>query len=306
MRSVKPDWLSALERDRATYEYDCASIFHADCFEWLSAIPESSIHAIVTDPPYGVKEYNIEQIAKRDRGRGGTWRVPPKFDGSVRAALPRFTALSHRERECVYGFFLEWAQVVDRALYPGGHVFLASNNFLSQLVFQALVEGGLEFRGTLVRLVRTFRGGDRPKNAEVEFKGVCSLPRGCFEPWGIFRKPLPKGATVSDCLRLFGTGGLRRRADSKPFEDVIASERTSPEERSLAKHPSLKPQSFLRKIVRASLPLGRGMVVDPFMGSGSTIAAAIAIGYQSVGIERHRKYFEESQVAIPKLAALSD
>src|SRR6266567_2772613 len=50
-------------------------------------------------------------------------------------------------------------------------------------------------------------------------------------------------------------------------------------------HPSLKPQSFMRQIVRASLPLGEGVVLDPFTGGGSTIAAAIAVGYQSIGIE---------------------
>ena len=32
-----------------------ALVLHADCLEWLSRIPENSLHAIVTDPPYGVK-----------------------------------------------------------------------------------------------------------------------------------------------------------------------------------------------------------------------------------------------------------
>ena len=39
----------------------------------------------------------------------------------------------------------------------------------------------------------------------------------------------------------------------------------------------------MRQIVRASLPLGNGIVLDPFMGGGSTIAAAIAVGYESIG-----------------------
>jgi site-specific DNA-methyltransferase (adenine-specific) len=107
-------------------------------------------------------------------------------------------------------FFVEWARAVVHALRPGGHVFIASNAFLSQLVFSALVDGGLEFRGELIRVVRTLRGGDRPKNAEEEFPGVSSLPRGCYEPWGILRKPMLPGMKLSDCLREFQTGGLRR------------------------------------------------------------------------------------------------
>ena len=163
--------------DYATQRFEKAIIVHADCFEWMVRIPEGSIHAIVTDPPYGVKEYNFDQIEKRTSGNGGIWRIPPSFDGSNRAPLPRFTALNPRERETLSRFFVEWGKLTVHALLPGRHVFIASHAFLSQLVFAALVEGGLEFRGELIRLVRTFRGGDRPKNAEDEFREVGSMPR---------------------------------------------------------------------------------------------------------------------------------
>ncbi|WIG58807.1 MAG: DNA modification methyltransferase [Ktedonobacterales bacterium] len=279
-------------------------IVHADCFEWLGSIPANSLHAIITDPPYGVKEYNFDQMEKRANGNGGVWRIPPSFDGHTRAPLPRFTALNANERATLYRFFVEWARQVTHALRPGGHVLLASNAFLSQLVFSALVEGSLEFRGELIRLVRTLRGGDRPKNAEDEFPDVCSLPRGCYEPWGIFRKPLPAHMTVSDCLREFQTGGLRRRPDGNPFSDVVLSERTPRRERNIADHPSLKPQSFLRQLVYAALPLGEGVIADPFMGSGSTVAAAEAMGVHCVGVERFADYYDMSRTAIPRLAAL--
>jgi site-specific DNA-methyltransferase (adenine-specific) len=244
-------------------------------------------------------------LEKRANGKGGVWRIPPAFDGHKRSPLPRFTALNTNERETMREFFLEWAHQVSRPLRPGGHVFIASNPFLSQIVFSALVEGGLEFRGELIRLVRTLRGGDRPKNAEDEFPGVSSMPRGCYEPWGILRKPLPSGMTVGDCLREFQTGGLRRSPNGKPFCDVIESERTPQRERAIAKHPSLKPQSFLRQVVYAALPLGEGIIADPFMGSGSTIAAAEAVGVRSIGVERHPEYYAMAQSAIPRLAAIA-
>lgn len=280
-------------------------VVHADCFEWMGGAPEASIHAIVTDPPYGVKEYDHDQLQKRADGNGGIWRIPPSFDGNVRSPLPRFTALNEQERRRVQEFFTEWAHLVLRVLVPGGHVFLASNAFLSQIVFSALGDAGLEFRGEIIRLVRTLRGGDRPKNAELDFPDVCSLPRGCYEPWGLFRKPLPSGMTVSGCLTEHGAGALRRKRDGNPFEDVIPSARTPKQERALADHPSLKPQSFLRQIVYAALPLGSGIVLDPFMGSGSTIAAAESLGYQAIGLERRHEYFEMSRQAIPQLSGLS-
>ena len=274
----------------------------ADCLEWLSRVPENSIHAIVTDPPYGVKEYDPDQLAKRAAGQGGIWRIPPSFDGHTRAPLPRFTALDAAERERMRQFFRDWARLAAHALRPGGHVIMATNAFISQLLYDAMVDGGLEFRGQVIRLVRTLRGGDRPKNAEQEFPGVSSLPKGCYEPWGLFRKPLPPRMTVGECLRTWQTGGLRRISDDQPFEDIIKSERTPKHERRIADHPSLKPQSFLRRIVHAALPLGEGVIVDTFMGSGSTIAACESLGLQGIGVERFREYFDMAKVAIPKLA----
>jgi len=287
------------------YEHEVigrSCIIHADCFEWLSRIPENTIHAIVTDPPYGVKEYEAEQLEKRANGNGGIWRIPPSFDGQERSPLPRFTALTTKELKKLRRFFREWARLVCRALRPGGHVFLASNAYISHQVFPSLVDGGLEFRGELIRLVRTLRGGDRPKNAENEFPDVVSMPRGCYEPWGVFRKPIPSDMRVSDCLREYETGGLRRLPNGKPFEDVIPSERTPREEREIADHPSLKPQSFLRRIVYAALPLGKGTIADPFMGSGSTVAAAEALGLSCVGVERYQDYYQMASRAIPQLA----
>jgi site-specific DNA-methyltransferase (adenine-specific) len=108
---------------------------------------------------------------------------------------------------------------------------------------------------------------------------------------------------VSDCLREYETGGLRRLSDGRPFVDVIMSERTPKHERAIANHPSLKPQSLLRQLAYAALPLGRGIIADPFMGVGSTVAAAEAIGAICVGVERYADYFALAKTAIPRLAA---
>jgi len=286
-----------------TRSFGQSSIIHADCFEWLSRLPENSLHAIVTDPPYGVKEYDERELEKRSNGKGGIWRIPPSFDGHVRAPLPRFTALEEADRTRLTAFFTNWAQLAIHALRPGGHVFIATNAYIAVLLYEALIKGGLEFRGQVVRMVRTLRGGDRPKNAEKEFPEVSSMPRGCYEPWGLFRKPLLPGMKVSDCLREFQTGGVRRQVSGKPFEDVIPSERTPRRERDIAPHPSLKPQSFMRQIVYAALPLGEGVIADTFMGSGSTIAAAEAVGVSAIGAERYRDYYEMACISIPKLKA---
>jgi site-specific DNA-methyltransferase (adenine-specific) len=85
---------------------------------------------------------------------------------------------------------------------------------------------------------------------------------------------------------------------------VIRSAPAGPRERRLAPHPSLKPQAFMRRIVRAALPLGEGIVLDPFMGAGSTIAACAAVGFRGIGVELDPAYFSIARSAIPALARL--
>jgi DNA modification methylase len=181
-------------------------------------------------------------------------------------------------------------------------VIVASNVLLSHYVAAGLTKAGLESRGSIARLVMTMRGGDRPKNAHREFHDVSVMPRSMWEPWLLFRRPLE--GRVQDNLRKWGTGGFRRISAGAPFGDVIPSSPTRKVERKLAPHPALKPQEFLRKLVRASLPLGTGTVLDPFAGSGSTLAAAVAVGYSATGIERDHAYVQVAKSGLPPLAEL--
>jgi DNA modification methylase len=279
------------------------SVLHAaDCMNWLASQPENSVHAVVTDPPYGLHEYTPKEQGKLRAGKGGVWRIPPSFDGHRRAPLPRFTVLTDDDRARLQVFFKSWARLLSRVVVPGGNVAVASNPLLSHLVSNALAAGGFEVRGSIVRLTMTMRGGDRPKNAHEEFSGVSVLPRSMWEPWVIARKPLE--GRVQDNLRVWKTGGWRRISEHRPFGDVIRSSPTTPRERKIANHPSLKPQSFLRQVVYGALPLGEGIVLDPFAGSGSTLAACNAVGYASVGVERDPEYFQMAEKSIGPLSRI--
>lgn len=279
-----------------------ARIVNADATEWLRACEPRSFHAIVTDPPYGLVEYSEKEQAKLRNRKGGVWRIPPSFDGNIRAPLPRFTTLGERELSHLGRFFEMMGLLFYRVTVPGANIVVASNPLISHYVAAALAKSGLEPRGTLVRLVMTMRGGDRPKNAHEEFKDISVMPRSMWEPWLVFRRPLE--GRVQDNLRKWRTGGFRRISGDQPFGDVIKSGPTRKGERKLAPHPSLKPQAFLRQVVSSALPLCEGIVLDPFAGSGSTLAAASAVGYESLGVEKDPRYFAIAKTAIPSLSAL--
>ena len=278
-------------------------LIHADCFDWLRKCPPHSLQAVCTDPPYGVLEFSKPEVAKLRAGRGGVWRLPPTIGGSQRDPLPRFTVLTDAQRDDLRRFFHDWATLLRPALVPGAHVCIAGHPVLQPLVQIALSEAGFEIRTAIMRLYYSFRGGDRPKNAEKEFPDVCVTPKGAYEPWMLFRKPI-EARTVAENLRRWKTGGLRRLSTDRPLPDSIPSGRTPDREEAISDHPCLKPQHFMRIIVRSLLPLGEGTVLDPFMGSGSTLAAAEAVGYPSIGVERDEHYYALAQRAIPQLATL--
>ena len=213
------------------------------------------------------------------------------------AALATLTA---EDLDNLHGFFREFGVRLERLPAPGAHVFVASNPLVSYVADAALAEAGLEKRRVVTRLVMTMRGGDRPKNAHEEFSGVTVMPRSRGEPRLLFRKRL-KGR-VQDNLRKWETGDLRRVSESKPFGDILPSHPPRASEKRLAPHPSLK--AFLRQLVRAALPFGKGVVLDPFAGSGSTLAAANHVGYRSIGVELSERYLELTEQAIPKLEAI--
>ena len=291
-----PQWRQPVRIGRAV-------LYHADCFDWIERQEDHTIHAVVTDPPYGLHEYTVQEQAKLRNGKGGVWRIPPSFDGHLRSPLPRFTTLTREQLAYLRAFFAIWARLLMPKLVPGAHVVVASNPLLSYIVSGALAEAGLERRGEIIRLTMTMRGGDRPKSAHDEFPEVSVMPRSMWEPWVVHRKPVE--GRVQDNLRKWGTGGFRRPSGDKPFGDVIQSAPIRKVERHLAPHPSLKPQAFLRQLVRAVLPLGKGVVLDPFAGAGSTLAAAEAVGYTSMGVERDEYFFDMACRAIQSLVRFS-
>lgn len=275
----------------------------ADAIQWMAERDDNSLHAIVTDPPYGLLEYEDKDHGKLRAGKGGVWRIPPSFDGAQRSPVPRFSVLTATDRERISTFFAAFAFHAGRILRPGGHLVVASNPLVSSITFAAIETAGLEKRGELIRVVKTLRGGDRPKGAEREFADVSVMPRSSWEPWGLFRKPISE-QTVSDNLRVWGTGGFRRISGDEPFRDLFECAPARDPERAIAPHPSIKPQKLMRYIVRGVLPLGEGVIYDPFSGSGSTLAAAAFFGYQAIGTERDPVYFQMANAAIPKLAGL--
>jgi site-specific DNA-methyltransferase (adenine-specific) len=129
---------SAAEQPPRLFEYGRALLFGEDCCDWLRRRERNSVHAVVTDPPYGLFEYSEEQQEKLRNGKGGVWRIPPSFDGAKRSPLPRFTVLGQDDLKRLDEFFHAWARLLFPALVPGANILVASNPLLSYAVSGAL------------------------------------------------------------------------------------------------------------------------------------------------------------------------
>jgi DNA modification methylase len=66
-------------------------------------------------------------------------------------------------------------------------------------------------------------------------------------------------------------------------------------------HPTVKPTDLMRYLCRLVTPPG-GIVLDPFMGSGSTGKAAVLEGFRFIGIEREAEYIEiaRGRIQVPE------
>ena len=84
-----------------------------------------------------------------------------------------------------------------------------------------------------------------------------------------------------------------RRGDTKP-----TTERKNT-------HPTVKPVELMKYLCRLVTPKG-GTVLDPFMGSGSTGMAAKDEGFDFIGIEKEKEYFEICESRIKRFAPLMD
>ena len=85
--------------------------------------------------------------------------------------------------------------------------------------------------------------------------------------------------------------------------DVWAIPTTPVREKTQGRHPTQKPLALLERIVRASSNPG-DMILDPFLGSGTTAVAAINNGRRVIGVDSSAEFLNE--IAIPRIDAASE
>lgn len=190
------------------------TIIQGDALDELDSIPEESVHAIVTDPPYGLnfmgkdwdnfRRRNNEDDVGRD-----------SVHGRMSASAPASGAETdmHRYQE----WCRRWAEKALRVLRPGGHLLAFSGNRTHHRLFCGVEDAGFEVRDTLTwhygtgfpkgRGVETDIPWPQPDPEMYSFhSGWKTQLKPSTEFIVLARKPVP--GTVAECVREYGTGAL--------------------------------------------------------------------------------------------------
>ena len=230
----------------------------------LPTLPACSVHSIVTDPPYELgfmgKKWDATGIAYDV----GLWR------------------------EC------------HRVLPPGGHLLAFGGSRTYHRMASAIEDAGFEIRDQIMWLYGS--GFPKSSNLDGEWDGWGTALKPAHEPIVVARKPL--SGTVAENAQRFGTGALNIDGCRIATDEILRAGAGGllSHIRSGKPYPNLPTDQSPHESATGRWPANvtppGGVVLDPFMGSGSTGKAAVLEGLPFVGIEREADYFEIAKARI--------
>lgn len=228
------------------YADESVTLYHGDALAVLADLPDASVDAVITDPPYSSGGmFRADRAAPVHTKYVGSEQIR---DGSGGGALEAFGGDSRDAR--AYGYWVAlWLGESTRVVRPGGVAALFTDWRQLPTTTDALQAGGYVWRGVV--------------------------------PW---HKPAARptqGRWANSCeYVVWGTNGPRSLTELDGIALPGFYQASAPRERD---HMTQKPVSVLRDLVR--IVDAGGVVLDPFMGSGTTGVAAVLEGRRFVGVE---------------------
>lgn len=238
------------------YEADGITIYHGEACATLAQLPEASCDVLLTDPPYssGGIFRSDRQLSPDQKYRGWSQNA----DGSSRAPTNEYGTFGgdSRDQRSFMAWVSAWSWASLNATRPGGVAFMFTDWRQLPAVTDAMQCGGWTWRGLNV----WDKGVGRPMK-------------------GRFRNHLE--------YVVWGTHGPVDGADDYPSA-LIQVPTVGHGERQ---HVTEKPVKLLTELLRV-VPGERLTILDPFLGSGSTLVAARNLGHRCIGIEIEERYCE--------------
>lgn len=249
------------------------TVFNEDALAGLARIPDASIDLILTDPPYGLgKDYG------NDSDKQASADYLAWTERWIDAALPKLKATGS-----LY-IFLTWRYS------PEIFVMLKQRmTMLNEIIWD--------------RRVPSMGGSVRSFTSVHDTIGFFAKAKGHYFDLDAVRIPYDAATKKARSRSIFvGAKWLELGYNPKDLWSVSRLHKENPER---ADHPTQKPLEIIERMVRASCPPG-GVILDPFMGSGTTAIAAKRCGRHFVGFELNPDYCQiiETRLASPEAELL--
>jgi len=296
-----------------------------DCIAYMKQLPANSIDMVCTDPPYFLD------------GLGSDWNkesLDQKGSSSRVGNLPKGMKFDRNQSKKFHAFYTQVSAEIFRVLKPGGAFLSFSSPRLYHSMAWAMEEAGFEIRDMLGWIytqaqVKAFSQDhiiDKDKSKTDEEKAA--LKEACkdwktpqlkpaIEPICLAVKPI-EGRYI-DNFEKYGTGLMNTSEETKVGDDYFPSNIivTEPVGQNLEKvflvskpskaekgtyntHLSVKPVALIRHLMTLFTKEG-ALILDPFMGSGTTAIACIESNRRYMGFDINEEYIKITERRIKEL-----
>jgi site-specific DNA-methyltransferase (adenine-specific) len=287
-----------------------------ECLELIRELPDNSIDSVITDPPYFLD------------GLCDKWnktKIDKKGSSSMVGNLPKGMKFDRKQSIQFRKFYTALSKQIIRVLKPGGTFLSFSSPRLYHSMAIAIEDAGFEIRDmigwvytqsqakafTQKHIIqRDKKYTPREKEELIEKCGNRRTPqlKPAIEPICVAYKPT-EGRIIDNIFK-YDTGLIRVEDDTKTGDgifpsNIVTTEKfnteldrvflikkpTKKEKGDYNSHLSVKPVNLMGHLCRIFVPKD-GIVLDPFMGSGTTALGCIEAGKKYIGFEINNEYIE--------------
>lgn len=286
-------------------------IIHGDSIKLIKQLEDNSIHAIISDIPYGIGYEDWDVLHNNTNSAyGGTSNAQVEAGPLFKRRGKPLNGWSEADKKIPeeYQAWCEsWASDWFRVLKPGGSCFVFAGRRLSHRCIVALENSGFTFKDMLAwekntaphraqRLSAVFERRKDYDNAEHWKNWRVANLRPLFEPILWFQKPYKTGGTIADNVLQNGVGAwneaaLRNYLIGNIYDKSSNIIKVSITAEDHGKHVAQKPLALMEMLI-ALVTIEGQVVLDPFAGSGTTCVAAHRLNRHYIGIEIDEKYCE--------------
>lgn len=309
--------IKSKEKNDEDFDVESNKIICSDCISGLKSLPENSIDGCITDPPYNYEfighKWDNEEIKRRtERVKNSKTLIKHIPYGSGLAGGVRNDRWYQKNADNVLDYqnwSHEWGKEVFRVLKPGAYILVFNSTRTIAHVQVALEKAGFYARDIIVWRKNSGipKGLNFVKKLEKEgvsdsknWEGWHSCLRNEWEAIVMLQKPLTNN--YLETVKKYGVGLLHAKGDGiDGFQSNILEDIKRDKKESFNIHCTIKPTDLIKKLIDLTIPPSKDKVVlDPFMGSGTTAVAAIEKGISYLGFEINKEYCDIANKRVEK------